>query len=111
MKQTKRSKKRIAAARLYAVWLLLYPRAHRQVYGPLMLQAFIDSYRDALATQGRTGMRFWLGVVGDEAKSLVREHGTALREEADRVKQWRFAIASGALLLGSVLLYLAKCPI
>src|SRR5262249_8345015 len=67
-----------AAQRLYALLLHLYPPAHRRAYGPLMLQTFRDSYRDALATHGRLGPGFWLGVAGDEVKSLVREHATAL---------------------------------
>lgn len=100
---------RRAAERLYALLLLVYPPAHRRAYGPLMLQTFRDSYRDALATQGRLGLGFWLGVARDEVKSLVREHGTVLRAEALRVKRWGFDLAAGGFLVGSVALYIARC--
>lgn len=98
-----------AAERLYALLLLFYPRAHRRAFGPLMRQTFRDSYRDALATDGRTGLRFWLGVAGDEARSLIREHGTALQAQALHVKRWRVDIAAGGFLIGSAVLYIARC--
>jgi len=98
-----------AAQRLYTLLLLLYPPAHRRAYGPLMLQTFRDSYRDALATHGRLGPGFWLGVAGDEVKSLVREHSTALGAGALRMKPWRVEIAAGGFLLGSVVISLARC--
>jgi hypothetical protein len=104
-----RSAQRRAAERLYALLLLLYPPAHRRAFGPLMLQTFTDSYRDALATQRRLGPGFWLGVAGDEAKSLVREHGTALRGEVLRMKRWGVEIAAGGLLVGSVVISVARC--
>src|SRR5947209_13190310 len=80
MKQKKRNKKKLTAERVYAVFLHLYPRAHRQALGPLMLQAFKDSYRDARETEGRRWLQFWLEVVSDEAKSIVREYIAALKE-------------------------------
>ena len=100
---------RRAAERLYALLLLLYPRAHRRVYGPLMLQTFRDSYRDALATRGRAGPKFWLSVAGDEAKSLAREHGTALKAGALRVKRWGFDVAASGFLVGGAVIYVARC--
>lgn len=102
-------KQQRAAECLYTLWLFLYPRAHRHAYGPLMLQTFRDSYRDTLATRGRAGLGFWLSVAGDEAKSLVREHGAALRAEALLVKRWGFDIAASAFLVGSVVIYIARC--
>lgn len=100
---------RRAAERLYALLLLLYPRAHRRVYGPLMLQTFGDSYRDVLATRGRAGSGFWLGLICDEAKSLVREHGAALKAEALRVKRWGLDVAAGGFLVGGAVIYVARC--
>jgi hypothetical protein len=100
------------AAWLYGLCLRFYPPAHRRAFGPLMLQTFRDSCRDALATHGKLGMRFWLGVAGDEAKSLLREHGAALRNDARRmqhIKQWKFEIATAVLLLGSMVVYVAHC--
>jgi hypothetical protein len=98
-----------AAEHVYALMLLMYPRAHRRAFGPLMLQTFRDSYRDTLITQGRVGPGFWLGVAGDEAMSLVREHGSALRAKAVRIRRWGFDLTTGAFLLGSVIIYLARC--
>jgi len=76
-----------------------------------MLQAFRDSYRDALARRGTVGMRFWLAVIGDEARSLGREYGAALREEGQRLRPSREDIASGTILLGSVVVYVVRCVI
>lgn len=120
MNQADPPKKRTRAEQLYALCLRLYPRAHRRAYGPLMLQTFRDSYRDALATHGKGGMRFWLGVASDEAKSLLREHGSALGERAQyvshvghisHIQQWRFEIASAVIVLGSMAFYVAHCLI
>lgn len=109
MKPMRNFEKHATAERLY-VWLLrLYPRAHRQAYGPLMRQAFRDSYRDALATDGKVGPRFWLGVVNDEARSVAREQGAALREQLQRLHAVRMDLASGMVLLGGGLVYVVKC--
>lgn len=107
--QPESPKRRLLAERVYALCLCLYPRAHRREYGPLMLQTFRDSYRDAMNTQGKTDMPFWFCVIGDEMRSLLREHGSALRNEAMRMKQWRFEIASGIFLLGGMAVYIARC--
>lgn len=98
-----------AAECVYALLLLLYPRAHRRTYGPLMRQTFRDSYRDTLVTRGRLGLGFWLDVAGDAVKSLVREHGTVLRAEALRAKRWGFDLAASAFLVGSIVVYIARC--
>lgn len=45
-----------------------------------MLQAFRDHYGDAIETEGEQTARFWLRVVGDEGKSLLREHIAAFAE-------------------------------
>jgi hypothetical protein len=74
-----------------------------------MLQTFQDSYRDARTTPGKTGAYFWLAVVCDEAKSLAREHGTALRETGQRLERRTIAIASGAFLSGSAFVYVIAC--
>jgi hypothetical protein len=74
-----------------------------------MLQAFRDSYRDARTTQGKVGVHFWLDVVGDEATSLVREYGSAMRERGERLKRRTVAIASGMLLSGGAFVYVIAC--
>jgi hypothetical protein len=109
MNLQQRPERPVLAERLYALWLGLYPQAHRQDYGPLMLQTFRDSYRDARSTPGHGGLRFWLGVLGDEVKSLAWEHAAALRAQDPPPPTGRFALASGLLLGGDVLVYLLKC--
>jgi hypothetical protein len=75
-----------------------------------MLQAFRDSYRDAQATPGRFGMPlFWLDVARDEATSLAREHGSAMRERGERLRRRTVAIASGMLLSGGAFVYVIEC--
>lgn len=101
--------RRQMAERVYALLLLMYPPAHRRDYGPLMLQAFRDNYRDVLATQGRAGPRFWLDVAGDEVRSLAREHAAALRASALHIKRWGIDIAAGGALLASAVVYIARC--
>jgi hypothetical protein len=83
------------AARVYALVLRLYPRAHRQAFGEPMLQAFRDHYRDAVEWEGQQASRFWLGVLGDAGKSLVRERIAALAEGRTRMKK---ALAIGLLI-------------
>lgn len=109
MTSCKQPDKLLRVERLYALWLELYPRAHRRAYGPLMLQTFKDSYRDARATPGDIGVQFWLATVGDEARSLAREYGTVLRETGQRLKHRTFAIASGMLLSGGAFVYVIEC--
>jgi hypothetical protein len=48
MKQQQDEKRRAQAEQVYARFLRLYPRAHRQAFGEPMLQAFRDHYRDAI---------------------------------------------------------------
>lgn len=73
MKQKKRHTYRSNAERWYMLLLHLYPRGHRQEYGPLMLQTFKDHYNEIRATQGHVGITFWLDVFTDEMKSVFRE--------------------------------------
>ena len=97
------------ALRLYTWALRLYPQSHRQAYGPLMLQALRDSYRDALTTHGRVGPRFWLAVIGDEARSLAREYAASLQATTARWKRRRLLILSGLLVAAGVVATLAAC--
>jgi len=80
MKQQQDVQKRAQAERVYARFLRLYPRVHRRAFGEPMLQAFRDHYGDAIETEGEHTARFWLRVVGDEGKSLLREHMAAFAE-------------------------------
>ena len=86
MKHQQDEKRRARAERVYTRFLRLYPRAHRQAFGEPMLQAFRDHYGDAIETEGEYTARFWLRVVGDEGKSLLREHLAAFAERLSLMK-------------------------
>jgi hypothetical protein len=71
------------AVRFYAKLVALYPRAHRDEFGALMQRTFDDSYRHAVDGERRVGIGFWLAVLWDEGRSIVREraaepHGDVL---------------------------------
>lgn len=80
MKQQQDVQRRARAERVYTRFLRLYPRAYQQAFGEPMLQAFRDHYGDAIETEGEQTARFWLRVVADESKSLLREHMAAFAE-------------------------------
>lgn len=61
------------AVRFYARLVALYPRAHRDEFGPQMQRTFEDSYRHATAGERRVGLGFWLALLWDEGRSIVRE--------------------------------------
>ena len=110
MKPPQRSTQRHLAVRMYALWLHLYPRAHREAYGALMLQIIRDMCREARATRGGVGLRFWLQVAADEARSLPREYGAALRQQRQRLERPARAFTYGVLLVGGAVAYIATCP-
>ncbi|HEV3101792.1 MAG TPA: hypothetical protein VG426_05570 [Candidatus Dormibacteraeota bacterium] len=62
------------AARLYARLVALYPKGHREEFGLQMQRTFEDSYRHATEEERRAGIRFWLAVLSDEGRCIVREH-------------------------------------
>lgn len=105
MKQANDPQYRARAEQVYDWLLRLYPAAHRRAFAEPMLQTFHDHYHDAIETRDESEVRFWLGVVGDEGRSLLREHFATLRERKPSMKK-RLHIAllvAGLLLLGSVL--------
>lgn len=57
-----------------------------------MLQTFRDHYRDAVDESRQSVLRFWLDVVTDEGKSLLREYFTALREGTSVMQTLRPAL-------------------
>ena len=61
------------AARFYARLVALYPKAHRDEFGQQMQHAFEDSYRHATRGERRVGIGFWLALLWDEGRSIVRE--------------------------------------
>ncbi|MBN2001918.1 MAG: hypothetical protein JXA21_01070 [Anaerolineae bacterium] len=63
------------ATRLYTGLLRLYPRAHRQEYGPLMAQLFRDQCREIYARRRPWGMLWlWLRTLWDLCVTVVQEH-------------------------------------
>jgi hypothetical protein len=61
------------AVRFYASLVALYPAAHRDAFGPQMQRTFEDMYRHATEGERRAGIGFWLAVLWDEGRSIVRE--------------------------------------
>lgn len=68
-----------------------------------MVQAFRDHYQEAVETNGESKARYGLGVVGDESKSLTREHRVAL-ERILSTKTFLFSTLAIALLVFGFLL-------
>jgi len=62
---------------------------HRQEYGPLMVQAFKDHYRDTREAQGRIGITFWLEVIADETKSVLREQLSSIQGGITMQRVWK----------------------
>ncbi|HEX7262777.1 MAG TPA: hypothetical protein VF383_01240 [Candidatus Dormibacteraeota bacterium] len=71
------------AARFYARLIALYPKSHRDQFGPQMQRTFEDSYQHATSGERRVGIGFWLAVLWDEGRCIVREQ--AAKPEGDYV--------------------------
>jgi len=65
------------AFRLYAALLMFYPPGHQRAFGAQMLQTFKDQYKDVRETEGTIGLGFWIGVITDDMKNIVKEHLTS----------------------------------
>ena len=61
------------ATKLYARLVALYPATHREKFGPQMRRTFEDIYRHATSGERRAGFGFWLAVLWDEGRSILRE--------------------------------------
>jgi hypothetical protein len=113
-RQRSNGRSRRRAARIYALVLRLYPRAHRQAFADQMLQAFGDHYRDAVETACQHAVMFWLGVVADAGRSLAREHQAAVRERVVSMRKgvvmgWAVGLPTTAIVIG-LALFLAHSP-
>ncbi len=87
------------ALRFYAFILRFYPAQYRQAFGPQMLQTFKDWYHEVLAQQGHVGIIFWLAVLADEARSIVREYFASWRKGSSPMeklskRKWQFLIGA-----------------
>lgn len=98
MKQNSDVQRRARASRVYAWLIHLYPKEHRRAFGSQMLQTFQDHYHDAIETRGESTLRFWLGVLGDESKSVAREQQAALRERKAPMKRLAFLAPEAAVV-------------
>lgn len=59
---------------LYRALLILYPRAHREAYGPLMVQLFGDRLRELATTSSNLAIaKLWAATILDTAKSALEE--------------------------------------
>lgn len=61
------------ALKRYARLVALYPAAHRDKFGPQMQRTFEDFYRHATEGERRVGIGFWLAVLWDEGRGIVRD--------------------------------------
>jgi capsular polysaccharide biosynthesis protein len=73
---------------LYGRLLALYPRAHREEYGPAMAQLFGDQSRDAWRDARGWGLaRLWLRILPDLVKTSVLEHLATLNERESMIEK------------------------
>jgi Na+/H+-dicarboxylate symporter len=64
-----------------------------------MLQTFKDHYSDVVEFEENAAMRFWCGVVNDEARGILREQFIALKESTYMKNAWiKQGILFGVLL-------------
>ncbi|MGO8950714.1 MAG: hypothetical protein ACLQUY_24285 [Ktedonobacterales bacterium] len=107
MNQSQEAARRARAERIYRWVLHLYPAAHRRAFGEPMLHTFGDYYGDAVQRGRKSPARFWLGVVGDESRSLVREHVAALVEGAQSMDKLVFAVYKLVCIMVGLLMWVA----
>src|SRR5215467_14145797 len=72
-----------------------------------MLQAFRDHYRETREVHGRIGITFWLEVLADETKSILREQLSSI--QGGIATQWilkqqgiLFGLLLGVLAIGTI---------
>ena len=71
----------VRSQKIYERLLLAYPKAHRQEYGPVMLQLFRDQCRDAWHENRYWGLaKLWLRVLPDLACTSILERLATLNE-------------------------------
>lgn len=81
-----------SAERVYRLLLKVYPRRFRDEYGAEMVRLFRDQCREAFERDGGFGLcKFWAGLAGDLARSVVVEHVMGGEERNDSMKQLRWA--------------------
>ncbi len=68
------------ATRIYRVLLLAYPRAFREAHGDDLVRWFEDARRDGRGSRRGAGreLAFWGRILTDLARSVPREHWTAI---------------------------------
>jgi len=78
------------SCRLYQRLLVLYPRNHRDEYGPAILQLFRDQCRDAWAEERMRGLiGFWFRALVDLLKTSFLEHLSNLNRTMHMLSTFR----------------------
>src|SRR5262245_11379216 len=68
---------------LFRRLLVIYPKAHRDEYGPSMNQLFRDQCRDASRADRDWGLiKLWIRVLPELVRTSVLEHLTAFKEKS-----------------------------
>jgi hypothetical protein len=87
--------------RVYRGFLALYPKAFRREYGEAMIDTFRDLYQDRRARRfgRRSPLGFWLFLVADLSRSLVREQIAACRSGGRlEALRWLGVCAAGSIV-------------
>lgn len=92
------------ASRIYEELLWLYPRAHREKYGPLMVQFFRDQWRAARPGSAPAMLELSLGTLGDLAFSAFREHLSNQLHNMKNMSRNRLSLILFITAIGAALL-------
>ena len=95
--------------RIYKSLLWLYPRGHRQEYGPLMVQLFRDQCREACRQGDRRCSKLWFRTFADLGRSAFLEQLTQLTSHMKNMPPGKlsfilFVVAVGAALLSCLVI-------
>jgi capsular polysaccharide biosynthesis protein len=78
------------SCRIFRRLLAVYPRAHREEYGPAILQLFRDQCRDAWAAGRSLGVaQLWLHALADLLKTSILEHLSTLNRRKSMLASFR----------------------
>ncbi len=90
MPELRESKAVERSCRLFEQLLVIYPRTHREEYGPAILQLFRDQCRDAWVNGKSRGLiGFWLHAFADLLKTSFLEHLSNLNRRKSMLKYFR----------------------
>ncbi len=95
-----------SAQSLYGLLLRCYPPPFQAMFRDEMLQTFRDQYADVAMATGRARLHFWLFLVSDELKNILRQQLAARRANARR-QSMSWSTVALAVVLGIPLFALA----